>query len=73
MDITSHKLVPRHQVLTPAEKQDLLARYKIDTYQLPKIRVVDPVARYFGLMPGQVLKISRYVRSCISTVTDFAV
>jgi DNA-directed RNA polymerase I, II, and III subunit RPABC1 len=59
IDITAHKLVPPHQVLTPAEKEELLARYKINTYQLPKIRQEDPVARYFGLMPGQVVKITR--------------
>jgi len=62
MDITQHVLVPNHTVLTPAETKELLDRYKIDTYQLPKIRHEDAVARYFGLMPGQVVKISRCVR-----------
>lgn len=59
IDITEHKLVPQHQVLTPQEKKELLNRYKLKPSQLPRIQVVDPVARYYGLSPGQVVKIVR--------------
>ena len=57
VDITEHKLVPQHVVLTPQEKKELLARYRLKPGQLPRIQVIDPVARYLGLVPKQVVKI----------------
>jgi DNA-directed RNA polymerase I, II, and III subunit RPABC1 len=59
VNITEHKLVPKHTVLTPQEKQDLLSKYKVTDKQLPRIKLQDPVARYYGLKRGQVVKIIR--------------
>jgi DNA-directed RNA polymerase I, II, and III subunit RPABC1 len=59
VDITEHKLVPEHSVLTPQEKQELLERYRLKPSQLPRIQVTDPIARYFGLKLHQVVKIVR--------------
>ena len=59
VDITEHKLVPEHIVLTHQEKDQLLKRYRLKPTQLPKIQVTDPVARYFGLAPKHVVKIIR--------------
>ena len=59
VDITEHELVPEHQVLTDAAKAQLLARYKLTEAQLPRLQKDDPVARYFGLTRGQVVKIIR--------------
>jgi len=59
VDITEHTLVPEHIVLTPQEKKTLLGRYRLKQNQLPKIQLSDPVARYFGLIQKQVVKIIR--------------
>jgi DNA-directed RNA polymerases I, II, and III subunit RPABC1 len=59
VDITEHKLVPEHIVLTNTQKQELLDRYRLKPSQLPRMQLTDPVARYFGLRPGQVVKIVR--------------
>ena len=59
VDITEHKLVPEHIVLTTEEKKTLLMRYRLKPFQLPRILLHDPVARYLGLSQGQVVKIIR--------------
>lgn len=59
VNVTEHILVPKHQVLTEQEKQALLTKYKVKDSQLPRMQVTDPVARYYGLSKGQVVKIQR--------------
>lgn len=48
VDITEHKLVPEHVVMTAQEVKELLLRYKLEKFQLPRIQVHDPVARWVG-------------------------
>lgn len=59
VNITKHFLVPKHQIMTPEEKSALIKRYRLKDTQLPRILVTDPVARYYGMRRGQVMRIER--------------
>ncbi|CEM07847.1 unnamed protein product [Vitrella brassicaformis CCMP3155] len=59
VNITEHELVPRHVPLSEVDKKALLERYKVRADQLPRITRDDPVAKYYGLERGQVVKIIR--------------
>jgi len=59
VNITQHELVPKHVLLSPEEKKQLLDRYRLKLNQLPRILKDDAVARYLGLRRGDVVKIIR--------------
>jgi DNA-directed RNA polymerase subunit H len=58
-DIFEHKLVPKHEILTEKEKEELLAQYKVQPYQLPQIKSSDPVVNAIDAKPGDVLRVIR--------------
>lgn len=56
---TKHRLVPKHVLLTEAEKKDLLLTYDCKDTQIPRMVTTDFVCRYFGAKPGDIFKIYR--------------
>lgn len=60
-NVSRHALVPRHEPVRRLEDiQAVLDRYRLkNKHQLPHILRSDPQARYLGLRPGQLVKITR--------------
>lgn len=58
-NILQHFLVPKHEILSEEEKQQVLERYGVQPYQLPFISVNDPVVKELGAKPGDIIKITR--------------
>ena len=58
-NIMEHLYVPKHSVLSKTEKKSLLCKYRLRDHQLPKILVSDPVAKYYGVKKGHIVKIIR--------------
>ncbi|XP_030967167.1 DNA-directed RNA polymerases IV and V subunit 5B-like isoform X1 [Quercus lobata] len=58
VNITKHILMPKHEILNAEGKQRLLSQYKVKDTQLPRMLETDPIARYYGLEKGQVVKVT---------------
>jgi DNA-directed RNA polymerase I, II, and III subunit RPABC1 len=58
-NIFDHELVPKHEILSPEEREKLLAKYRVHPYQLPRIRTTDPAAIAIGAKAGDIVKIIR--------------
>lgn len=54
---TKHRLVPKHVLLTEAEKRDILTTYDCRDTQLPRMLTTDMVSRHFGAKPGDIFAI----------------
>jgi len=59
INVTKHVSSPQFQILSPQEKDKLLKLYHIEDSKLPRILKTDPVAKYYGLKKGDVLRILR--------------
>ena len=58
-DIFEHELVPKHEILTPKEREQILTQYMVQPYQLPQIKTSDPTVKAIGAKPGDILRIIR--------------
>jgi DNA-directed RNA polymerase subunit H len=58
-NIFDHVLVPKHEILTQKEREEILAQYRVQPHQLPWIRASDPAVRAIGAKPGDIVRIIR--------------
>lgn len=65
---SDHEMVPKHEVLTPKEKKEVLDTLGITKDQLPMIKETDPVAKEISAKQGDVLRIVRKSQTAGKTV-----
>jgi DNA-directed RNA polymerase I, II, and III subunit RPABC1 len=60
-NVSKHNLVPKHVLISSVEEiQDILASFHLQSKtQLPIILKTDPMARYIGAKPGNLVRITR--------------
>jgi DNA-directed RNA polymerase subunit H (RpoH/RPB5) len=60
-NVMEHHLVPKHEIVSEEDYiNEVVKKYKITSKnQLPIIKKDDPIARYIGLQPEQICKITR--------------
>jgi DNA-directed RNA polymerase subunit H (RpoH/RPB5) len=60
-NVLRHRLVPKHRVLSNAERRELLERCNCRASLLPRIRTDDPVAKLLAAPVGSVVEIERTI------------
>ncbi len=58
-NIFGHVLVPKHEIVPAEEREKLLNEYRVQPYQLPRLKASDPGAKAIGAKPGDVVRILR--------------
>lgn len=59
VDIFESELVPKHEILSPEEKEALLQKLGVNERKLPRILEKDPAAKRIGAKKGDVIRIIR--------------
>jgi DNA-directed RNA polymerase subunit H len=57
--LQEHMLVPKHEILSEEEAEELLKILGVRKEQLPKMKADDPIAKEIGAKPGDIVKITR--------------
>ncbi len=58
-NIFEHQFVPKHELLSKREAEELMREFHIRPYQLPYIRLSDPAAEALGAKVADILRITR--------------
>ena len=54
-----HVYVPKHEIMTKQEAEDVLEKYHCKATELPLILVTDPAIIGLGIKPGDMIRITR--------------
>lgn len=79
-DISKHRKVPKHRIITEEEIQAISKEYHIaDIKKIPKIDSQDPMAKWIGARPGDVIEVTgmcvasgenKHYRYCLANVYE---
>ncbi len=58
-NIFEHVLVPKHEIVQQEERQQVLNEYRVQPYQLPRLKASDPAVKAIGAKPGDIVRITR--------------
>ena len=59
IDVLSHELVPKHELMSGSEKKELLEKLGATVRELPKISSDDPALRSIDTNRGDIIRITR--------------
>lgn len=59
INLIDHELVPKHFILTEDEKKEFLKSYNCKKKNLMRMNLSDPVARYYDMKVGDIVRIVR--------------
>jgi DNA-directed RNA polymerase subunit H len=57
--VPDHVYVPKHEIMTKKEAEEVLEKYHCKPTELPLIFVTDPAIMGLGIKPGDMIKITR--------------
>ena len=57
--VPNHVYVPKHEIMTKKEAEDVLQKFNCNATELPLIFVTDPAIVGLGVKPGDMIKITR--------------
>jgi DNA-directed RNA polymerase subunit H len=57
--VPDHVYVPKHEIISKTEAEEVLKKYNCKPTELPLIFVTDPAILGLGVKPGDMIKISR--------------
>lgn len=57
--VPDHVYVPKHEIISKQEAEEILKKYNCKPTELPLIYVTDPAILKLGVKPGDMIKITR--------------
>jgi DNA-directed RNA polymerase subunit H len=57
--VPDHVYVPKHEIMTKKDAEEILKKYNCKPTELPLIFVTDPAIMGLGVKPGDMIKITR--------------
>lgn len=58
-NIFEHVFVPKHEIISAQEREKLLSNYRVQPYQLPRLKASDPAVKAIDAKPGDIVRVIR--------------